>query len=151
MAQESKDGATKSGAPPAGVALMVAVVVIFAWLGFIVWLLVKVNSAEIEWSRLLVVLGSVEAVAFAAAGALFGTSVQRQRVQDQKARADSAENRASANESAAVNGQKLATAVKISRAPGARTAPAGTRERLSADIRPEPDPLFDLANRLFPD
>src|SRR5271166_3774291 len=132
MAQESQSEANKSGAPLAGAALAVAVVVIFVWIGFLVWLLVEVNTAEVAWSRLLVVLGSVEAVAFAAAGALFGTTVQRQRTEDQRARADVAESRASANESKAINGQQLAAAVKVSCAPGAPT-PAGTRERLSAD------------------
>lgn len=116
-----------------GAALAVAVAVIVVWLAFLVWLVVEVKSTEVTWSRLLVVLGSVEAVAFAAAGALFGTTVQRQRVQDEKERADAAE-------TAALNGHKLAAAVKATRAPG-------ERERLSA----EPDTLLDLANRLFPD
>lgn len=150
MAQESPNEATKSRAPLAGAALAVAVVVIFVWIGFLVWLLVEVNTTEVAWSRLLVVLGSVEAVAFAAAGALFGTTVQRQRTEDQRARADVAESRASANESKAINGQQLAAAVKVSRAPGA-PPPAGTRQRLSADTEAEPDPLYELANRLFPD
>lgn len=150
MIQESEESGTRPGAPLTGVASAVAVAVIAVWLGFVVWLLVEVNTAEITWSRLLVVLGSVEAVAFAAAGALFGTSVQRQRTEDQRARADAAESRAGANESAAINGQKLAAAIKVSRASGTRTA-AGTRERLSAETLIEPDPLLDLANQLFPD
>jgi len=145
-------GTAQDGTRPSlsGVALAVAVGVIVVWVGFLVWLLVEANATEVTWSRLLVVLGSVEAVAFAAAGALFGTSVQRQRVEDQRARADAAESRASANETAAVNGQKLAAAIKVTRAGGARAA-LGTREELSADARPEPDPLLELANRLFPD
>jgi hypothetical protein len=145
----AQDG-TRPGPPLSGVALAVAVGVIVVWVGFLVWLLVDANATEVTWSRLLVVLGSVEAVAFAAAGALFGTSVQRQRVEDQRARADAAESRASANETAAVNGQKLAAAIKVTRADGARPA-AGIREQLSADAPPEPDPLLQLANRLFPD
>jgi hypothetical protein len=118
--------------PLAGAALAVAVAVIVVWLGLLVWLLVEVNATEVTWSRLLVVLGSVEAVAFAAAGALFGTAVQRQRV-------EAAESRADANETAAVNGHKLAAAIKATR--------RETRERLSA----APDPLLELADRLFPD
>ena len=147
MFQESERGGSRSAAPLAGTALVIAVVVILVWLGFLIWLLVEVNTSEIAWSRLLVVLGSVEAVAFAAAGALFGTTVQRQRVNDQRARADAAESRADASETTAVNGQKLAAAVKVSRG----TRGEGTRERLSAEAGPEPDPLLELANQLFPD
>ena len=131
MVQEPERGGSRPAAPLAGTALVIAVVVIL----------------EIAWSRLLVVLGSVEAVAFAAAGALFGTTVQRQRVNDQRARADAAESRADASETTAVNGQKLAAAVKVSRG----TRGEGTRERLSAEAGPEPDPLLELANQLFPD
>jgi len=127
-------GKQNGGTPLAGVALVASVTVIVAWLGFLVWLLIEVDQSEVIWTRLLVVLGSVEAVAFAAAGALFGTSVQRQRVEEQRERAD-------ANESAALNGQKLAAAIKATR------VGVATRENLSADT----DPLLELANRLFPD
>jgi hypothetical protein len=119
--------------------------VIVVWLGFLIWLLVEVNTSEVTWTRLLVVLGSVEAVAFAGAGALFGTTVQRQRVEDQRARADGAESRADAYQTDAINGHKLAAVVKATRAAGAET----TRERLAAGSGH--DPLLELANQLFPD
>ncbi|MGH3833570.1 MAG: hypothetical protein ACRDRS_24565 [Pseudonocardiaceae bacterium] len=144
---ENAGGGAKSGTPLAGAALAVAVVVIAAWLGFLIWLLVEVNASEVTWERLLVVLGSVEAVAFAAAGALFGTTVQRQRVEDQRARADVAESRADTYQTAAINGHKLAAAIKVTRAAGADAA----RERLAAEADPERDPLLELANQLFPD
>jgi hypothetical protein len=143
---KKEDGRATPGTPLTGVALAVAVAVIAVWLGFLVWIIVEVDASEVAWSRLLVVLGSVEAVAFAAAGALFGTTVQRQRVEDQRDRADAAESRADANETAAVNGHKLAAAVKATRGAGA----AG-RERLSAEAGPADDPLLEMANRLFPD
>ncbi|WP_407776604.1 hypothetical protein [Actinophytocola sp.] len=127
--------------------LAVAVAVIAVWLGFLIWLVVDADADEVTWSRLLVVLGSVEAVAFAAVGALFGTTVQRQRVADLKTRTDAAELRADANQTAAINGHKLAAAVKAICGPGAD----GTTERLSADDRPRRDALLDLANRLFAD
>lgn len=136
-----------SGPPLAGAALAVAVAVIAAWLGLLIWLLVELNASEVSWTRLLVVLGSVEAVAFAAVGALFGTTVQRQRVEDQRTRADEAESRADAYETAAINGHKLAAAVKATRAADADA----TRERLAAEAVPEHDPLLELAHRLFPD
>lgn len=144
---ENAGNGAKSGTPLTGAAIAVAVAVIAVWLGFLIWLLVEVNASEVTWTRLLVVLGSVEAVAFAAAGALFGTTVQRQRVEDQRARADVAESRADANQTAAINGHKLAAAVKATRAAGADA----TRERLAAETGPKHDPLLELANQLFPD
>lgn len=144
---EGAGSAAASGTRLAGAALAVAVTVIAVWLGILVWLLVEVNESEVSWTRLLVVLGSVEAVAFAAAGALFGTTVQRQRVEDERARADAAESRAEANQAAAVNGHKLAAAIKATRDPRA----AGTRERLSVEAGSERDPLLALADQLFPD
>ena len=56
---------------------------------------------------------------------------------------DDAESRADTYHTAAINGHKLAAAVKATRT---GRAPV-TRERLAA----EPDPLLAMANRLFPD
>ncbi|MFD0345604.1 hypothetical protein ACFQ0M_04955 [Kitasatospora aburaviensis] len=89
----------------------------------------------------------MEAVAFAAIGALFGTTVQRQRVADLTARTEAAESRADANATAALNGHRLAAAVQATRAPGGGPG----AEQLSADGRSGKDPLLELANRLFPD
>ncbi|MDH6142976.1 MULTISPECIES: hypothetical protein [Kitasatospora] len=145
--EDEGGGSRGSGGSLAGVALVVAVAIVVVWLGFLVWLAIDTGASEITWSRLLVVLASVEAVAFAAIGALFGTTVQKQRVEDLKARTDAAESRAEANQTAALNGHKLAAAVKASR--GSRAD--GSAERLSAEAQPGSDPLLALANRLFPD
>lgn len=45
--------------------------VIIAWLVMLAWLAFHTGAGEVQWARLLAVLGSLEAVAFAAAGALF--------------------------------------------------------------------------------
>jgi hypothetical protein len=66
----------------------VAVLVVCVWLAGLAWLVVHVNASAEEWSRMLVILSSLEAVAFAAAGALFGTSIQQRRVQETKADAE---------------------------------------------------------------
>lgn len=144
---ESTDGGAEPGSSLAGAALVVAVTVIAVWLGLLIWLAFDTGASEVTWSRLLVVLGSVEAVAFAAVGALFGTTVQRQRVADLQARAEAAETRAEANQTAVINGEKLAAAVKATRTPGTD----GGAERLSVDPRLGGDPVLELANRLFPD
>lgn len=139
--------AAAEGTPLAGTALVVAITVITLWLGLLAWLAFNADASDATWSRLLVLLGSVEAVAFAAIGALFGTTVQRQRVADLAARTEAAESRANANETAALNGHRLAAAVQTSRAPGS----GSDTEQLSAERRSGKDPLLELANRLFPD
>ncbi|MFJ8827802.1 hypothetical protein ACIREE_39480 [Streptomyces sp. NPDC102467] len=130
--------------------LVVAVAVIAIWLTLLAWLAFHADAGDVTWSRLLVVLGSVEAVAFAAVGVLFGSTVQRQRVEDLRVRADAAESRADAHQTAAVNGQRLAEAVRASHAAGAVSGSGTDPERLSAVPRPGSDHLVDLADRLFP-
>src|SRR5262249_31726352 len=102
-----------------GGAFAVAVAVIASWLALLIWLVFHVQAGEVQWSRLLAVLGSLEAVAFAAAGAIFGTTVQKQRIQDARERAEKAEGRAAEAEKtaaskseAAANGRALASAVR---------------------------------------
>jgi len=140
-----------------GVALAAALVVLAAWLLLLVWLVFNTSLQEVAWSRLLVVLGSMEAVAFGAAGALFGTQIQRQRVQDAQRHASNAEaktadaeQRASANADGAIKGKTLAAVVK---ARGRTRAGRTGTERLSAAGEPEQDQdeIVALANELFPD
>jgi hypothetical protein len=128
----------RRGTPLGGIALVVALVVILVWLAFLIWLVVDIGTSELTWSRLLIVLGSVESVAFAAVGALFGTSVQRQQVEDFRHRAGVAETHAEANQAAALNGHKLAAAVKAT-------------QRTEADGTIAHDPVLEMANALFPD
>ena len=85
-----------------GIPMMVAIGAILVWVAFVVVMLVASDANETHWTRLTFVFGSVEAVAFAAAGALFGVTVQRERVQQAEARAD-------ANERDAANGRALAS------------------------------------------
>ncbi|WP_042409886.1 hypothetical protein [Streptacidiphilus carbonis] len=138
-----------------GPALVVAIAAIAVWLGLLFWLAVDAGATEVAWSRLLIVLGSVEAVAFAAIGALFGTTVQRQRVEDLKSRSDAAESRAEAHEQEALNGQKLAAAVRVTFDPGTAAASAIGTELLSADTSSSLPgggaPLLALVDRLFPE
>jgi len=76
-----------------GAVLVAALVVLAAWLVLLGWLAIHTEIADNQWSRLITVLSSLEAVAFAAAGALFGVQIQKQRVQEAQKRADTAENR----------------------------------------------------------
>jgi hypothetical protein len=148
---------TKTDPKLTGVALVAALIVLAAWLVLLSWLAFHTAATELQWARLGSVLGSLEAVAFAAAGALFGTTVQNQRVQEAKERAGKAEDRATHAEKtstehvqAAANGRALAVAVKA-RA-GTRAAMRGI-ERVTAAEGSEDvtDDLAALATKLFPD
>ncbi len=109
-----------------GAALVAALIVLAAWLGLLVWLVAHPGASSEQWARLVAVLGSVEAVAFAAAGALFGTTVQARRVTDARDAADKAEQRATAAESVAAKGKALANAT-LKRARTRAAAAAGAR------------------------
>jgi hypothetical protein len=90
-----------------GIALVVAIAIIVVWLGGL-WAAYyyHLGDQETQWSRMLVLLKSVEVVAIAAAGALLGTTVQMPRVADANKRAEKAEE-------AAKKGRELATTVKV--------------------------------------
>jgi hypothetical protein len=107
VAEEKK--ATLSGA-----ALVAAFVALVAFGVFVWFLITQTDADETRWTRLAWVFASVEAIAFGAAGALFGSSIQRQQTV-------SAEERAEENAEGAVNGRALAASL-IADQPG---TPAG--------------------------
>jgi hypothetical protein len=95
-----------------------AVLVLVGFAVFVVVLVVKASTMdEVYWSRLVWVFASVEAIAFGAAGALFGSSIQKDR-------ADRAEADARGNAQAAANGRALAEVIKAEDPglPGGQTA-----------------------------
>lgn len=95
---------TRLGLSP--VVLGLATLVIVSWLSQLCWLaFFHTPDNELWWSRHFILLRSVETVALAAASALFGTQVHKQR-------ADEANERASKAEDAATKGKMLAMAVK---------------------------------------
>lgn len=95
--------APKTGKVPA-VGLAAAAVVLIAFAGFVVLMVTEVGTSEIRWTRLAWLFASVEAIAFGAAGALFGSSIQR-------ARAENAEADARRNADEAAGGRALASAL----------------------------------------
>jgi hypothetical protein len=86
----------------AGLAAAVAVLVAFGL--FVVFMLTEIGTSELRWTRAAWLFASVEAIAFGAAGALFGSSIQR-------ARAENAEAEARSNANDAANGRALASVV----------------------------------------
>ncbi|MDQ6807294.1 MAG: hypothetical protein M3065_20595 [Actinomycetota bacterium] len=96
---------TTSKPQPTKLALIAAAVALLIWVGFAIYLLIQSGAKDVKWTRLAWVFSSVEAVAFAAAGLLFGTTVNRQRAERAEADADSTRTEAE-------NGRVLATALK---------------------------------------
>jgi Na+/melibiose symporter-like transporter len=89
--------------PVHGFALVAAGIALILWAVFTTFMIVKANTSnEVQWARLAYLFASVEAIAFGAAGALWGTTINRER-------AVQAEHRAAANERDASNGRAMAS------------------------------------------
>lgn len=98
----------------------VIVLLLFGW--FTIFMIQKRAEADPQWSHLVYVYGSVEAIAFAAAGFLFGREVNRQRAETAEqsatqarqeatnARVDAAKQEKAGQALAALIAQKLAAA-----------------------------------------
>jgi len=102
---EPAPGSTSTVKNVSGVALVAAAVVLVGFGVFVWYLATRSDTEEVTWTRLAWLFASVEAVAFGAAGALFGSSIQRQRAEKAEAKAD-------ANADAAAKGRALAEALK---------------------------------------
>ena len=107
-----------------GWALFAALLVLVGFTILVFFLITELNAKELRWTRLAWVFGSVEAIAFGAAGALFGSSIQR-------ARAERAEEDARNKTEDAVKGRALAAQLKAN--DPAAPSGAGRLERLGAD------------------
>ena len=99
------DGSNGSGEPGGSTiswgspVLWIGILIIFGLGAFIVFLIHDASSTEPTWSRLVFIYGGIEALAFAAVGALFGTRVQRGQVLDARKQAEQSSERANRNES----------------------------------------------------
>ena len=129
-------------------AVVVAILVLVAFAALVFFLVGQVGEDETEWARLAWIFASVEAIAFGAAGALFGSSIQRER-------AEKAEEAAKENAQDAANGRALAEAIKAEAPVEAGGGGAGGLESLGAG--PQRDAAAsvaarhaELAKRLFP-
>jgi hypothetical protein len=103
----SKKGLSMSSKTPSRTGTVVAAAAVVLWAAFTVWLALDIHIEQIEWARLAWLFGSVQAVAFAAAGALFGTAVQRDRAEKAEERADSAQAEADNQRDLASRGRAL--------------------------------------------
>ena|SRR5215469_3133439 len=99
---------------------VIAIALLVAYLVFIAlqWKATAQNATS--WSRHQELLDGLQALAFAAAGALFGTTVQRQVTNKAEERASSAETKAAQNERDAEKGRALQRAIEVRAAHGPR-------------------------------
>ena len=123
-----------------------AAIVAFGW--FVYYMLGQTKTDEKEWTRAVYLFQGVEALAFAAAGFVFGKEVHRER-------ADKAEKEAKENGKEAAKGKALAELVK-SKA-HAHPAKAATFKAMVTSplqafdaTRADVDELADVAREMFP-
>lgn len=90
--------------------MVVAVVIVVAFVTLTIYLLYMLSSSPNEtlWGRLIYLYGGIEALAFAAAGYLFGREVHRQEAENAEKRADQQSKEAT---DATRKGQRLAASV----------------------------------------
>ena len=117
-----------------GAALWVAIFAMATWIAFSVVLIVKANVSETEWTRLAWVFGSIQAIAFAAAGALFGTVVQQQNVNTAQQQATLATKDAEKQRDDAANGRMLAVAIQADAAAQPTENTEGIRRAGAASV-----------------
>jgi hypothetical protein len=139
--------------PLSGLGQVLAVALVVGFGVFVVALVAMRNDAR--WDRLVFVFGGYEALVFAGAGALFGTSVKRQEVSEARTRASKEKQRADVAESDANAGRSLQQVILAKRDAQVRagTGRPGLREARPADAPPsggqDLDELARLAERLF--
>lgn len=140
---------------------IVAILALLGFGGFTIYLVLISTVQEPEWTRDVYLYGGIEAVAFAAAGFLFGSEVRRRQAEQAIERALEADaTAASAQVQAAVaeaNGKALTDAINVKLstinqgAASSTQTPSGNEAGNSADVaRTDLTELSLLAARLFP-
>ena len=150
--QEDKEEAKSKAL--SGVALYVAVFAVLVWLGFTIFMFTNTDADEVTWARQAWIFGSVEAVSFAAAGALFGTAVQRERAEKADKRADEAEEVAEENRDEATKGRAFAANVQAEDKARQRRGDQGIAPMSVDEEGPDDSPFrrhAELARSLFGD
>jgi uncharacterized membrane protein YsdA (DUF1294 family) len=138
--------ATSSTTRLSGIGLWVAIAVLVGFGVFVAFMIGKSSANETTWTRLAWLFASVEAIAFGAAGALFGSSIQRERAEQAEQKADEANERADGNAEDAAKGKALAATLKADAA-----AAAGGGEAFDIGAGGDPTALrhAQLATELF--
>lgn len=129
---------------------VVAALLVLAGFAYLAMDMIDIAKAtkdpSLQWARLSQIYNSIEAIAFAAAGLLFGTIIQSKRAQDAENRADNAQTNAA---DARAKGSALSSRITRFKAASTRrsleSAPIEEQQMIS-----ELDEIKDLAREYFP-
>ena len=127
-------GAPASKEKPGVVATAVAVALLIVYVSFFIALWRDAHSSEKTYNRHSALFVSLEALGFTAAGALLGTTVQRQVTKKAEAQAEDHKNRADANERNAEKGRALHN---LAKAKAKESTAAGGRSGALEGLQPE--------------
>jgi len=95
------------------IALAMAALVLIAFAVVLGYMIHIASGADDKlWTRSTYLFGSIEAIAFAAAGFIFGKEVHRQQAANAERRADAADQKASAASQKAAEATKAASSIK---------------------------------------
>jgi hypothetical protein len=124
-------------------ATVVAIAALFGFALLVIHMLRMTSADDKTWTRTTYLLHSVEAIAFAGAGFLFGKEVHRQQ-------AEKAESRANIAEQDARNGRALALSIKAKALTQPTTSGVSTSGGAAQRAQDSLAELVGMANRLFP-
>lgn len=145
-----------------GVALVIAIAALafFVVQVFYMQSLLKANVPELDWTRAVYLFGAVEALAFAAAGYLWGREVNRQRAEKAEARADKTQGEAEVAKSTVA--EVVAKAESLKKLAALKAGNQGQKAQLYGDLggheasvtkvatQNDLQEVADLAQQLFP-
>lgn len=140
--EEPDDGAKKAAAASLGLlASVVAGGLVVVYLVFVSLQWFATDAEERTWTRRSELLTGLEVLAFTAAGALLGTTVQRQVTRQVEYRAEQAEAAAARESRDAEKGRALHRAITARAQAGGATPSAATR---GGAPPPQPDPWAEM-------
>lgn len=142
------------------VPLIIAVAVLYIFWNLVKTMMGMTKAPELEWNRAAYLFAGVEAIAYAAAGFLFGREVHRQRAEQAEQRASSEQQRAATAEKKATEentkGKALKQVIEVKKSSLQRSAAdmeglesfraGGPPAAGQTDI----DELSKLASEMFP-
>jgi len=137
---------SETAAPLSTVAVIVAVGLVVAYLIAVALQWNERDASEVLYGRGLHLIGGLEALAFAAAGALLGNAVQRQVTEEAKKKASDEKKRADENAAAGEAGRAM---VSLARAKVSASSEGVRRYQLDAagSVRTEMEELLAVARQ----
>jgi len=156
--KETQETDTISSSDPVGKFIAAAVLVFFAILvGYMLYIVnFKDGLTDLNWARSLYIFSGIEAVAFAAAGYLFGREVNRRRAETAEEKADEegkiADQAIADATEAQSNGRSLVSMIELKKqklqAVSQKSSKASAETFKSSDS--DMDELLRMGEELFP-